>query len=69
MHGRVVEAACFDESGQPTLHKDGYAIIRKTYDTRGRLIEETLFDPRANQPATTTDMSNASLPTTTEDTG
>ena len=41
--------AYFDEAGQPTRHKDGYARLTRKYDERGQLIEAAYFD-NAGQP-------------------
>ncbi len=42
--GLAREVRYFDEAGQPTRHKDGYASLRRTYDDAGRLVEETNLD-------------------------
>jgi hypothetical protein len=42
----VVEEAYFDEKGDPTRSKDGYAKITKVYNTRGEVVEQTYFDEK-----------------------
>ena len=44
--GNQTELAYFDEAGQPTRHKDGYARLTKEYDERGRARPADAMGPR-----------------------
>lgn len=46
--GLVVKRDYYDESGKPTIGKDGYATSVSTQDARGNVIEEAFFDEHGN---------------------
>ena len=62
----MIEEAYFDEPGQPTRHKDGYAKWTAKYDERGNQIEWAYFDEAASPPGTRT-ASPGSPPGTTSE--
>ncbi len=44
VNGNVIEVKHLDSRDQLVVNSDGYAVVRKKYDSRGRLIEEAAFN-------------------------
>ena len=40
----MTEVALFGADGKPALHKEGHAVVRRTFDNRGNMTELALFD-------------------------
>ena len=66
VRGNVVEETYFDEKGNPTRSKDGYAKITKVYNSRGEVVEQAYFDEKGiavRKPRGPSDASSATIVT------